>query len=696
MAYNPVPPRAMVIACGENPARCRKITRVRKVSYTIRSPRQERWLSIGKLSLFVPALVFFLLFGELLMLAYRGTLRTLPLVTGTVGAISLIILLTGSILAARRNNREARRQIEMLDLLGGLSGTLSRNAGATTPVMEQLSLAAGNMLQMPTTLVCIYDPVADTMTAVHQQGPGYEVLESSYPMRQLPAAARALHEDRVVAVEDTLNPSSPVNDRIIDGGQWRSMLIIPLRHEHNELGAFILCDTRPRRFSEVDRRMAEMMGRQASVIIANHRLYEHLRDSIRAQRKLHHQRETLYTLSAAIYQTDRLDTALRRLAELTPAALEADRCIVALVDGGPHQVQIAAITSGRTASQLIGRRVGTWETRFLQVLGGQDVLAVDNATDDPATPHILRDAMELGSVLYVPLLNIDHVAIGVLALLRKRVEPFNQEQRDLAMHFAARAAEALETARLNLQARRDADTKAMLLRELNHRVKNNLAGIVGLLSIDQPPLPAQARRWLARVTERVTMMARAHEMFGGGVQEIALERLVDILLPSLAVIKPPGVRIDKEMDNVRLILETDRAVSLLMALHELCWNAILYGLSDTGRLLIRTRVPGPGRIAIDVIDDGSAMVAASEPAVATAAQADLSSAGIGGYIAGAAGHPSSATRAPFATGMGLTLVRGLITRELRGEFKIDHLPEGGTVATINFPCVLPDAPISLP
>lgn len=655
-----------------------------------RSRHKTRWLSIGKLSLFVPALVFFLLFGELLWLAYQGTGRTLPLVTGTAGAVALIVLLCATILDARQDHREARRQVAMLDQLGGLSGSISRGTGtATTLILEQLALAAGQMVKMSTSLVGVYDPVADDLTIVHRDGPGADAVQGAYSLVQLPACGRSLREDRVIGIDDTHRPISPLNDEIVARGQWRSILIIPLRHDNNELGVIVLCEARPRRFSEVDLRMAATMGRQASVILANHRLYEHLRDSIRAQRKLHHQRETLYTLSAAIYQTDRLDSALRRLAELTPGALEADRCIVALVDGGPHQVQIAAITSGRTASQLVGRRVATSRTRFLQVLGGHEVLMVDNAAEDAATPPILRDAMELGSVLYVPLLNSEHESIGVLALLRRRVEPFSEEQRDLAMHFAARAAEALETARLNLQSRRDADTKAMLLRELNHRVKNNLAGIVALLTFDQPPLPAQAKKWLARVTERITMMARAHEMFGGGMQEISLDKLFDLLMPSLAVIKPAGVRIDRDMQQLRLILETDRAVSLLMVLHELCWNAIQYGLNETGRLLLRTRATEAGRIAIDVIDDGTAaLVTAAEPALAGAVQAEAVRPS---YTPGA---PGSSHRA-FATGMGLTLVRGLVSRELRGEFTIQAAPGGGTIASVEFPCTLPDQSISL-
>ena len=69
--------------------------------------------------------------------------------------------------------------------------------------------------------------------------------------------------------------------------------------------------------------------------------------------------------------------------------------------------------------------------------------------------------------------------------------------------LAARAAEAIQTARMHDAARRAAQTRQMLLRELNHRVKNNLASIVALLSIDRPEMPEQATAWLNRASERI-------------------------------------------------------------------------------------------------------------------------------------------------------------------------------------------------
>jgi two-component sensor histidine kinase len=208
----------------------------------------------------------------------------------------------------------------------------------------------------------------------------------------------------------------------------------------------------------------------------------------------------------------------------------------------------------------------------------------------------------------------------------------------------------------------------MLLRELNHRVKNNLAGIVALLSMGQPEMSVAAQRWLDRVTDRVRVMAGAHQLFVGDAEAVPLRHLVERMVSSLAVARAPGVEMRIELGAAPDVeLRTEQAISLAMALHELCYNAIIHGLHGAaGFVTLRTREAAPGRLAVDVIDTGRWR----EPDVAAHADADGN------------GRPGAG-----ATGIGLELVRGLVSRELHGHFSLEHAPDGdgGTVATVEFP-----------
>jgi PAS domain S-box-containing protein len=91
-----------------------------------------------------------------------------------------------------------------------------------------------------------------------------------------------------------------------------------------------------------------------------------------------------------------------------------------------------------------------------------------------------QTGLPLRSVLTVPL-QIKENVIGVLQAVAAEYDRFSQTDLVLFESLAATAAIAIENGRLYEQARRDAETKARLLNEVNHRVKNNLATIIGLL-----------------------------------------------------------------------------------------------------------------------------------------------------------------------------------------------------------------------
>jgi two-component sensor histidine kinase len=253
-----------------------------------------------------------------------------------------------------------------------------------------------------------------------------------------------------------------------------------------------------------------------------------------------------------------------------------------------------------------------------------------------------------------------------MTLVRHAPGAFPAAQREMADLLAARAAVAIETAQLHEASRRAAQTQKMLLRELNHRVKNNLASIVALLTLDRPPMPPDALAWVNRVGERITTMARTHELFVGGGDRVDLRELIAKLLPALSLIKPAGAEVRTDLENGRVELGTERAVSLAMVLNELCWNGLEHGTRPGGILWVRGHGPRDGRIVLEVEDQGS--------------DGELVSA------RGSNGHRTTelSTRSD-GRGTGLRLVEGLVSRELGGRFSVARSADGGTVARVEIP-----------
>ncbi len=436
-----------------------------------------------------------------------------------------------------------------------------------------------------------------------------------------------------------------------------SVACVPLSgRDGARMGALALIRRRPGAFSAEQLKMARLFSTRAAAAIENARLHQETRRALEEQKRLLIQRDVLWSVNAAVYRAGTLEKSLNRIVRLAPAALGVDLCAVDLVGEREGEVVLAAMTND-LGREMIGKPFNVKGLNAGRTLERREPMVVDDARTDPGVPRIFREMFQIGSIAYFPLLRTDGVPLGLLILVRHKPGSFDPAGLETAHVFSTRAASAIENAQLLDQTRRDAATKAMLLRELNHRVKNNLAGIVALLSMGQPEMPSSARRWLDRVTDRVRVMAGAHQLFVGDAESVPLATLVERMLSSLAVARPIGaaVCVDFGADQ-HVELRTEQAISLAMVLHELCYNAIVHGLGEApGTVTLRTRPAGEGRLAIDVVDTGR-------------------------------GIPDNAdTSGGNGTGIGLELVRGLVGRELRGTFSLGPASAGGTIATVEFP-----------
>ena len=122
--------------------------------------------------------------------------------------------------------------------------------------------------------------------------------------------------------------------------------------------------------------------------------------------------------------------------------------------------------------------------------------------------------------------------------------------------------------------------KEMLLRELQHRVKNSLAMVASLLHLEEDNLPDERSRLIfANTKSRIHSMSIIYEQFyrGGGIDQVDLRlyirNLVEMLSQSYL---PSGGRVSIEMQLDELRLDVKRAWSLGLILNELITNALKY------------------------------------------------------------------------------------------------------------------------
>ncbi len=166
--------------------------------------------------------------------------------------------------------------------------------------------------------------------------------------------------------------------------------------------------------------------------------------------------------------------------------------------------------------------------------------------------------------------------------------------------------------------------KETLLKEIHHRVKNNLQIISSLLMLqsDQMPTP-ESRLLMQESVYRVRSMALIHQQLYGveSLERIDLGEYARALTSFLQAALAPGTRIDVTTDDVLVTIET--AVPIGLILNELLTNAFKYGKPTDPEaepeVGVSVRLAGSGdeaRIVIAIRDNGPGLPDDFDPELA--------------------------------------------------------------------------------
>lgn len=129
-----------------------------------------------------------------------------------------------------------------------------------------------------------------------------------------------------------------------------------------------------------------------------------------------------------------------------------------------------------------------------------------------------------------------------------------------------------------------------LLREVHHRVKNNLQMITSLLNMQQRRLQsAPAKEALTLTKSRVKSIGLIHEHLYqfDDFSSIRLDTYVEALV-NMLVRKDPNFKADIDVPNRQADIETAMPIGLI--LNELITNSLKYGLDTSGALHLRIAI----------------------------------------------------------------------------------------------------------
>lgn len=136
-------------------------------------------------------------------------------------------------------------------------------------------------------------------------------------------------------------------------------------------------------------------------------------------------------------------------------------------------------------------------------------------------------------------------------------------------------------------------SKDATIREIHHRVKNNLQTVAALLRLQARRTDnEEARQALSESVRRVTSIALVHETLSMSVdEEVDLDDVVDRLIPILADVAAVAAQIRIRREGTLGVFSAERATPLVMVLTELVQNAIEHAFEPgvSGTVTIRAQ-----------------------------------------------------------------------------------------------------------
>src|SRR4051794_10656019 len=210
--------------------------------------------------------------------------------------------------------------------------------------------------------------------------------------------------------------------------------------------------------------------------------------------------------------------------------------------------------------------------------------------------------------------------------------------------------------------RRDRElvTKDTTIREIHHRVKNNLQTVAALLRLQARRMDSEAARLaLEEAVRRVGSIAIVHEILSQAVEEqVDFDDVVDPLGRMVTEVSAVGSRVRVRRTGSFGVLPSESATALAMVLTELLQNAVEHGYdpdaADLSGEIVMTAQRLVGRLHVTVDDDGRGLPEGFD--------------------------------VDGSTSLGLSIVRTLVESELGGQLEIGPAPGGrGTRAALDVP-----------
>lgn len=383
---------------------------------------------------------------------------------------------------------------------------------------------------------------------------------------------------------------------------FSSLAAVPLVTAGRVIGAINVQTASRHEYRPDEMELLAVIADLAAGAIEKATLYDDMRRQIRELSTL---AEVSETLTAPLY----LEEVLRLIVEMASRTMEAKTCSLMLIDEETKELVIAAAQSaGEAYLNRPALRVGDGITGTV-AREGRPVAVVDVQSDPRYLAKEMAAREGLRALLSVPLIVRERV-IGVFNCYKDRPHRFTDAETKLFTTLANQTALAIENANLVV--------RSAVVREMHHRVKNNLQTVAMLLRLQlRDGREVSGREVLTETISRILSIAAVHEILSvEGFRLVNLRQLLERVTQNVTqTMTAPALHLAVAVHGEDIYLNSHQATSLALVVNELLQNAIEHAFPDRseGRIEIRL-ARRDGGLALEVEDDGRGLPPGFDPA----------------------------------------------------------------------------------
>jgi two-component system, sensor histidine kinase PdtaS len=418
----------------------------------------------------------------------------------------------------------------------------------------------------------------------------------------------------------------------------RSLMAVPLSVQGRIIGAMNVQTAAIHDFTPDEVELLSLIANLAAGALEKAALYDRMQQQITELSTL---AEVSRTVTSPLY----LDQMLGVVTEMAAQVMGAKATSLRLLEESTDQLILRATYNiGATKQQFPSISIGQ-SIAGLVAASGQPIQVSNLQTDERYLNRALAEQEGWVSLLCVPLIVRDRI-VGVFSCYMNVIHEFTLKEVELFQTLANQTALAIENARLVIN--------AAVVREMHHRVKNNLQTIAMLLRLQlSAARDLRAEDVLAETINRILSIAAVHETLSEqGLRVVDVKDVLERAIRSIGeTMSTGGKGIFIEVEGDRLVLPSREATSLALATSELVQNAVKHAFTGraSGKILVHLQI-GTDDSLVVVEDDGK-------------------------------GNTRFEGK---SKGLGLQIVEALVNDDLKGRFELVSTLTG-TRAIIRFP-----------